>query len=112
MESIRSFVALELPAPLKANVATVLQRFSVEHREFRWVSAASLHLTLKFLGDVAAAEMPRVVTALDRAAARWRQPGVGSLHWALQGGGCFPGRGRPTKVIWVGHHRARSWNTL
>lgn len=108
MRTVRSFVALELSPAAKANVTLLLQQLSERHPEFRWVAPSTLHLTLKFLGDVDTERLAQVGAALERAAARRRkampqsgeQP-IPAVRWALKGVGSFPAR-RPARVIWVG----------
>src|SRR5205814_1729915 len=60
------------------------------------VRGEGLHLTLKFLGDVADEREPELAAALTRAAA-----GVRGLALALGGFGVFPDFRRP-RVVWVG----------
>src|SRR5206468_2894709 len=62
----------------------------------KWVRGEGLHLTLKFLGDVADEREPELAAALARAAA-----GARGLALALGGFGVFPDFRRP-RVVWVG----------
>src|SRR6266705_2138509 len=62
----------------------------------KWVRGEGLHLTLKFLGDVADEREPELAAALTRAAA-----GAHGLALALGGFGVFPDFRRP-RVVWVG----------
>src|SRR6059058_4047497 len=62
----------------------------------KWVRGEGLHLTLKFLGDVADEREPELAAALTRAAA-----GARGLALALGGFGVFPDFRRP-RVVWVG----------
>jgi len=61
-----------------------------------WVKPGNLHLTVKFLGDVAQDRIGAVVTALDAAAL-----GLPVFDAALRGLGAFPSITRP-RVIWAG----------
>jgi 2'-5' RNA ligase len=65
-------------------------------RGVRWTDAGRLHLTLKFLGEVAADRLPAVRAAVDAAAA-----GHASFTLELRGAGAFPAVQRP-RVVWVG----------
>jgi 2'-5' RNA ligase len=65
-------------------------------RDVAWVGRDNLHLTLKFLGTVAAARLPAVTAALEAAVAR-----VGAFRLALSGLGAFPPGPRP-RVLWAG----------
>src|SRR5437764_911276 len=62
----------------------------------KWVRGEGLHLTLKFLGDVADEREPELAAALTRSAA-----GARGLALALGGFGVFPDFRRP-RVVWVG----------
>src|SRR5207245_9314222 len=62
----------------------------------KWVHPEGIHLSLKFLGDVADARESELATALGRAAA-----GTRALSLALGGFGVFPDFQRP-RVVWVG----------
>jgi 2'-5' RNA ligase len=89
-------VSVELPDALREAVAA---HFASEGRRIagvRWVAPCNLHLTLKFLGDVAEGRLPELRTALMAAAA-----GASPFTLALHGAGAFPSPERP-RVIWVG----------
>jgi RNA 2',3'-cyclic 3'-phosphodiesterase len=66
----------------------------------RPVGAESLHVTLRFLGDVDAGMLERLRGVLARAAA-----GTGPLTMRLVGLGAFPDARRP-RVVWVGLEHA------
>src|SRR5688572_15193852 len=56
----------------------------------------NLHLTLKFLGNVPVADIPKVSDAVERAAAT-----VSPFELTFFDCGTFPPRGRPS-VLWIG----------
>ena len=62
----------------------------------RWADPDSIHLTLKFLGDVTPDQLEQVKTAAQRAA-----EACSGLSLQTAGLGCFPNFQRP-KVVWVG----------
>lgn len=64
----------------------------------KWVRPESVHLTLKFLGDVEDAREPELRAALTEAAGHGEPRGV-TLHTA--GFGVFPDFKRP-RVVWAG----------
>ncbi|MEE8330353.1 MAG: RNA 2',3'-cyclic phosphodiesterase, partial [Acidimicrobiia bacterium] len=65
MEQVRSFVAIELPDELKRELVGLVDRLRADSPPVaRWVDPASVHLTLKFLGDVAADRLDAVMAAL------------------------------------------------
>jgi RNA 2',3'-cyclic 3'-phosphodiesterase len=93
---LRCFVAIELPESLREAVAAFFAREGRGIAGVRWAAAAHLHLTLKFLGEVAADLLPAVRDAI--AAALGTQ---GPFTMALRGAGAFPSAQRP-RVVWVG----------
>jgi 2'-5' RNA ligase len=62
----------------------------------RWARPESVHLTLKFLGDVPADTLPAIHQALRQAA-----EGLAPFSVVAQGLGCFPNASRP-RVLWMG----------
>ena len=97
-EPIRTFIAIELDDALRralGNVQAQLQRDRAA-RLVRWVQPASIHITLKFLGDVNADRLPALERAMADACA-----GTPPFSLALAGLGAFPNTRRPN-VIWVG----------
>jgi 2'-5' RNA ligase len=93
---IRSFVAVDLAAPVRHAVAELQSALARVKADVRWVRAEGLHVTLKFLGSVEAARLERVHEALAVAVAD--KP---ALHVRVRDLGAFPGWRRP-RVVWVG----------
>jgi 2'-5' RNA ligase len=97
MEPIRAFIAIELPDPVKAAISRVQDRMHCgEHPSVKWVSPESVHLTLKFLGNIGPEIVPDVGRAMSQAAA-----GLGRIRLELSGVGAFPNLRAP-RVVWVG----------
>lgn len=99
--SLRLFVALNLPAELRASLyATVREATAplVEEapRAVAWVPEPNLHVTVRFLGARPAALVEPLREALDLAASA-----VHVHDLALGGLGAFPGIQRP-RVLWIG----------
>ena len=66
------------------------------HGDVRWVRPESIHLMLKFFGDIRDGEVENISTVAGRAAAD-----VGPFELAIGGAGVFPDMKRP-RVIWLG----------
>lgn len=93
----RCFVAIELPAEVKGELARVESEFKKVRMDFlRWVRPDAIHLTLKFLGEVPDARVPELVRAMG-SAVKWAAP----FALELGGPGVFPGLRQP-RVFWVG----------
>ena len=102
MESFRTFIAIELPPDVRARVAQHIAGLRHELPDVRatWSREDNLHLTLKFLGNVSVADIPRVSDAVARAT-----KSVSSFELTLSDCGTFPPRGRPG-VLWIGAESA------
>ena len=94
---LRLFLAIEIPE----NVRTELRRFQQElqpllpPRIVRWTKPEQFHLTLKFLGNVPAADVPALSEAA-RAVCAMRSP----FLLRAEGVGFFPNHCAP-RVFWV-----------
>jgi 2'-5' RNA ligase len=94
----RAFIAIQLPNDLLEALQAVQQRLesAFPPKTVRWLPAAQMHLTLRFLGNVPSAHIRDLQEALAEACRN-----AAPLRLCAQGIGCFPNPGRP-RVIWVG----------
>jgi 2'-5' RNA ligase len=100
---IRAFLAVELSQELQAGLATVQQE--LKHRiepelkrdmRISWTQPASIHLTLKFLGDMDEQVIDPLLIVVEQA--------IGSqiaVNVPLERLGAFP-RPQSPRVLWVG----------
>jgi 2'-5' RNA ligase len=92
---LRAFVAVEIPQDVLAAIESVQAGLRRRLRA-RWVRPGSMHMTLKFLGDIPADRVASVAAAVQATA---------SLHTGfnltVSGIGVFPSMRRP-RVIWSG----------
>ncbi|MCP3982426.1 MAG: RNA 2',3'-cyclic phosphodiesterase [bacterium] len=93
---MRLFLALRLPAEILAEVARVRAGLREQAEGWRWVRPESVHLTLRFLGEVSE-DADRASRAAWAEAARGVQP----VRLKLAATGVFPPAGRP-RVLWLG----------
>jgi RNA 2',3'-cyclic 3'-phosphodiesterase len=98
MTVLRSFIAIELSAEAQAALADLQNRLKpiTPPHSVRWTRPASIHLTLHFLGDVAAEDVTQLTGLLQAAASAGRP-----FSLTLSGLGCFPTLRRP-RIIWAG----------
>lgn len=97
MEQIRSFVAVELPENVKSGLRALQESLkSAAPTCAKWVDPESIHLTLKFLGNVDTGKIDSIIQALNKAACT-----VPPFHLELKGLGAFPDL-RRIQVVWVG----------
>ena len=86
----RLFVALDLPPDIRQE----LDDLEVGLAGVRWLLSESVHLTLRFIGDVNGSRVPDLHAALRAVSG---QP----FALTLSGLGVFPPRGEP-RILWVG----------
>ncbi|MBI4216878.1 MAG: RNA 2',3'-cyclic phosphodiesterase [Chloroflexi bacterium] len=97
MELVRTFVAVELSAEVKAALAQAVAGLRrATPPVVRWASAEGMHLTLQVLGPLPAERVSSVTEAVGRAAAP-----LAPFRLQLGGLGAFPAVGSP-RVVWVG----------
>ena len=103
---IRCFIALQLPPALVEHLKRVSAQLQGLDLQGRFVRPESVHLTLKFLGDI---EESRV----DRFAARIEHCCQQCEAFELEAGGVgvFPNLKRP-RVVWVGLRAGRELTEL
>ena len=97
MEQIRSFIAIELPDELKQELVQLeAQLKSGSPSGVKWVDPYSIHLTLKFLGNVAVDRIDGIIEAMEEATR-----GIPAFHLEVRELGVFPNL-RRVQVAWVG----------
>ena len=97
-DHFRTFIAIELSRDVRARVT---QHIACLRRELPGVRASfsredNLHLTLKFLGNIPVADIPKVSGAVERAT-----KSVSPFELTFSDCGTFPAHGRPS-VLWIG----------
>jgi RNA 2',3'-cyclic 3'-phosphodiesterase len=95
-EKIRAFVAFELAPELRAALDALMGELRPQVSGARWVAAAGIHLTLRFLGWTDAPTLQRLEPRLRAATAKCP---AGEAR--VEGLGLFPERGAP-RVLWAG----------
>jgi 2'-5' RNA ligase len=90
MNTERLFVALALPGPVRATLASLTQPVP----GITWTRPDQLHVTLRFLGDVPAERIEPMV-------ARLATVRVAPFVLPVEGVGAFPPN-RPPHVLWIG----------
>ncbi|MCU0229928.1 MAG: RNA 2',3'-cyclic phosphodiesterase [Acidobacteria bacterium] len=93
---MRLFLAVPAPPAVRDALASWVR--AARHRAdgWRWVDPALLHVTLRFLGEVDAAQFELLVPAARTVAREAPRHRV-----AVRGWGVFPGPSRP-RVLWAG----------
>jgi len=97
---VRLFVALEIPAAVRDNLAALIKDLrSLSSRladeRPRWVRPENLHVTLKFIGEVAPARLEGIQSALLAICSG------AAVEMHFHGLGFFPDGNHP-RVLWAG----------
>ncbi len=97
METIRAFIAIELPAELRQDLARLQAELKADNRlRIKWVNPDGIHLTLKFLGNIPVSDTDRITQAMTDTARR-----ITPFYLKTEMLGAFPNLKR-VQVIWVG----------
>jgi 2'-5' RNA ligase len=88
---MRLFIAVDLPDEVVAQARELCQGLAGAH----WSNPAQLHLTLRFLGDVADDRVAALRADLERVRGA-------PFTLGLRGVGVFPRKRLPARVLWAG----------
>jgi 2'-5' RNA ligase len=92
---VRLFAAVETPDAVRQSLAAWIAPLQKACPRARWVPAANLHVTLKFIGDAKSESLDAIVAVLRAV----RQAEEIEIHF--RGAGFFPNEQRP-RVLWTG----------
>ena len=95
-DAVRTFVCIEVPPSIKGRIEELQRASRRSDVPISWVKPSNIHLTIKFLGDVAASRIQRVKQAVERACQF-----ISAFDITVDGTGCFPSAKSP-RVLWVG----------
>ncbi len=93
---MRCFVAIELEPTVRGRIVRFIRERLPETSDARWCGEDQLHITLKFLGEVARSALTRVRDIVLETAVE-----LAPFEINIGGIGCFPPRGSP-RVMWMG----------
>jgi 2'-5' RNA ligase len=91
---MRVFIAVDLPPELRKDLAKLQREMARLTDTVRWVASESVHITLKFIGEVAEKRLEDIDTAL--AGLTWKP-----FEITVRGVGFFPEK-RSARVLWAG----------
>lgn len=102
MNTIRAFLAVNLPIKIIEAVREIQDRLRASAREAKmkvaWVPPPNMHVTLKFLGNIPDESVWAIQDTLLA-----RLEGREVIPATVQGTGAFPDASRP-RILWVGVH--------
>jgi RNA 2',3'-cyclic 3'-phosphodiesterase len=91
---MRLFVALDIDNIVREKIARFLEGVCEFAPDARWVRTESLHVTLKFIGEVPETKLERIKTSLSTIEAE-------KIEMQIGGYGFFP-TARAPRVFWIG----------
>lgn len=94
--NMRCFVAIELPASVRARLAWLQTQLADLDRSIRWTRPEQVHLTVKFLGEVPESQVPQICRTTVEVAGQ-----LAPIPLIVDGTGCFP-PGGPVRIVWAG----------
>ena len=97
MALIRAFIAVELPIGLKKELSDLEAQLKKNSPPVvKWVDPNSIHITLKFLGEISEDSIEELMLAIEESA-------QGNLRFQLEvrGLGAFPNLEHP-QILWAG----------
>src|SRR5207245_10743696 len=105
LEQWRVFVAIELLSAIRKRLVERIGqlRDSIPEARASWSREENLHLTLKFLGDIPAANVEALSQAVEQTALSIRP-----FELLVGGCGVFPPHGAP-RVLWIGIDDPSAW---
>jgi len=93
---IRSFLAFELPGPIKNKMSEVSRDIKHFPLDARWVKVDNIHLTVVFLGQIEESNIPQMRESVASVCREY-----GPFHVSLKNVGIFGSRRNP-RVLWMG----------
>ena len=94
--SLRCFIAIDLSETIKKEIGELVEMLKKYDADVKWVTAANLHLTLKFLGDTPETAIPQIQKALSTVVSSYKP-----FCMKIRGTGVFPNSKYP-RVCWIG----------
>jgi 2'-5' RNA ligase len=96
MDNIRSFIAIELTNDIKDKISKIQEQLKDIKAKVRWVKPDSIHLTLKFLGNINFTQIEDIEFLTGDVIKDFKPWEIN-----IKGLGVFPNFAYP-RVIWVG----------
>ncbi len=95
-ETVRAFLAIELDEPARESAAEVVRALGETSggEAVRWVRPEGLHVTLRFLGEIAVDRIPELVGCVSQETAS-----LGTFRVRLGGVRPFPSARRPNVIV-------------
>ena len=96
MTTIRSFIAIELPNEIKNKISELLHKIKQTRADVKWVNPQSIHLTLKFLGNIETGKIEDILSGIKNSS-----EGIKPFSVEINSISAFPKPEYP-RVVWIG----------
>jgi 2'-5' RNA ligase len=94
--SVRTFLALDIDEHVRSRLAELPEQIDTGRAKVRWVTPRNLHITLRFLGNVADDVLHTTCELVAATAAE-----IAPFDFAVRGLQCMPPHGRRLRMIWA-----------
>lgn len=94
---MRTFVAIEIESGIKDKIAKLVEELAKRNVKVGWVKKESIHLTLKFLGEIEEKRLKEISNRLKEISSR-----MSPFKIRIEGAGWFPEGSSKPRVLWVG----------
>lgn len=101
---MRLFIALDIPAEVRERLSQYVERVRIYAPDARWARTESLHVTLKFIGEVSDAKAQEIKTSLQQVKAKPFEIDFKEI-------GFFP-TPKSARVFWAGVHASEALKEL
>src|SRR5262249_2993868 len=96
MSRLRTFIAVDIGKAIRDRAVALQESLARAGTEVKWVEPQNLHVTLLFLGEVDARDVPQVCRRVAEVC-----QAHAPFELAVETAGCFPNPRRP-RILWVG----------
>lgn len=97
---LRAFIAINIPGEYLRPISVLLEELMSSNAAVRWVKPGSIHLTLKFLGNIKEEQVHEIANKVKTVVGKYTP-----FELRVEGCGAFPSVRNP-RVIWLGVHGA------
>ncbi len=94
---MRTFIAIEIDPSIKDKISNLVQELGKQGAKVGWVKKESIHLTLKFLGEIDEKKIKEVSEKLKLISSK-----IKPFRIRIEGTGWFPEKGSHPRVLWIG----------
>lgn len=94
---MRTFIAIEIESEIKDKIAGLIKELAKKEARVGWVKKDSIHLTLKFLGEIDEKKVKEISEKLRKISSQFLP-----FKIRIEGAGWFPEGSSKPRVLWVG----------